>query len=443
MKRCFFIFLLILCLLPLGGWAEEETATALYPIRENGLWGYMNRAGEVVIEPQWARAWPFEGSTALVGTDDDDNSYGIIDRQAEWVLKPEYNIYPMDYLGRTPEAGHGLYAVCKDDKMGYFDLDTAFFSGLQWTEVWEAYTESPLLAVADPKTGATGYVDRASGEQVIPGLYHTFYPALFYEGIAVVEYEDEESYEDEDPGTFLINEAGTIISLPEGIKAVWGARASCGRVAIEDENGLKGYADLQGQIVIPPQYLYADDFCEDRAAVQVDEGVWAIIGLDGEYILENLSARPGDYHHGVVTAEQNGVLACFDAEGHLLLNRLPDMMDAGDGLFWAPVGGTSQANHYWWSWCLTDPEGHVLSEPGVSIQLDYPAFDQDGDCFSEGLHPVGDGMGHWGYMNRQGKIAIAFQYDSAVSFCNGLALVEKDGRLMYIDHSGAVVWEER
>ena len=27
--------------------------------------------------------------------------------------------------------------------------------------------------------------------------------------------------------------------------------------------------------------------------------------------------------------------------------------------------------------------------------------------------------------------------------CNGLALVEKDGRLMYIDHSGAVVWEER
>ena len=145
----------------------------------------------------------------------------------------------------------------------------------------------------------------------------------------------------------------------------------------------------------------------------------------------------------MVTAEQNGVLACFDAEGHLLPNRLPDMMDAGDGLFWAPVGGTSQANHYWWSWCLTDPEGHVLSEPGVSIQLDYPVFDQDGDCFSEGLHPVGDGMGHWGYMNRQGKIAIAFQYDSAVSFCNGLALVEKDGRLMYIDHSGAVVWEER
>ena len=26
---------------------------------------------------------------------------------------------------------------------------------------------------------------------------------------------------------------------------------------------------------------------------------------------------------------------------------------------------------------------------------------------------------------------------------NGPALVEKDGKMMYIDHSGAVVWEER
>ena len=27
--------------------------------------------------------------------------------------------------------------------------------------------------------------------------------------------------------------------------------------------------------------------------------------------------------------------------------------------------------------------------------------------------------------------------------CDGPAWVEKDGKLMYIDHSGAVVWEER
>ena len=430
--------LTLLLLFPFCGFAQEDSA-ALYPICENRLWGYMNRQGETVIEPQWATVWPFEGNTALVSIDEGNMYYGIINQHGEWVLEPEYYIYPMDYLGRTPEIGHGLYAVYKDGQMSYFDMDTGFFSGLRWTEVWDNYTESPLLAVRDPKTDATGYVDRASGEQVLPGLYHTFYPALFYEGIAVVNYEDEELYEDNSSGAFMINEAGDIIPLPDGIKAVDSACAACGRVAVEDQNGLVGYADLKGQVIIAPQYLYGEDFCEDRAAVQVAEGEWAIIRLDGEYILENLTARPQDYHHGVVVAAQDGTLACFDTNGRLLPNRMPDTMDIGDGLFWIPVGRTDQSNCYWWSWCLSDAECNKLSE---AIQLDYPAFADDAIYFSNDLQPVGNGQGHWGYMNRQGEITIAYQYDSADQFRDGLALVNKDGKLQYIDHDGNVVWAE-
>ena len=46
MKRRILVWVMILCLVPLGAWAEEETAPALYPIRENGLLGYMNRRGK-------------------------------------------------------------------------------------------------------------------------------------------------------------------------------------------------------------------------------------------------------------------------------------------------------------------------------------------------------------------------------------------------------------
>ena len=34
MKRLILVWVMILCLVALGVWAEEETATALYPIRE-------------------------------------------------------------------------------------------------------------------------------------------------------------------------------------------------------------------------------------------------------------------------------------------------------------------------------------------------------------------------------------------------------------------------
>ena len=49
----------------------------------------------------------------------------------------------------------------------------------------------------------------------------------------------------------------------------------------------------------------------------------------------------------------------------------------------------------------------------------------------------------WGYIDERAQWVIPAQYDSAAGFSDCLALVEKDGKLMYIDHSGAVVWEER
>ena len=58
------------------------------------------------------------------------------------------------------------------------------------------------------------------------------------------------------------------------------------------------------------------------------------------------------------------------------------------------------------------------------------------------MHPVKQNC-LWGYIDERAQWVIPAQYDSAAGFSDCLALVEKDGKLMYIDHSGAVVWEER
>ena len=100
MKRLILVWVMILCLVPLGGWAEEETASALYPIRENGLWGYMNRAGKVVIEPQWATVWPFDSDMALVSTlpvNRDSNGNGVIDRSGQYLIAPQDHVTIEDY----------------------------------------------------------------------------------------------------------------------------------------------------------------------------------------------------------------------------------------------------------------------------------------------------------------------------------------------------------
>ena len=62
-------------LLPLMGLTEDD---ALYPIRENGLWGYMNRQGDTVIKPQWGYAGQFRDGLAVVGVDGDGEDCGLL-----------------------------------------------------------------------------------------------------------------------------------------------------------------------------------------------------------------------------------------------------------------------------------------------------------------------------------------------------------------------------
>lgn len=42
----------------------------------------------------------------------------------------------------------------------------------------------------------------------------------------------------------------------------------------------------------------------------------------------------------------------------------------------------------------------------------------------------------WGYVKPCEGVAIDFLYDGASDFTNGIALVEKDGEVFYIDQSG-------
>ncbi|MBR3100117.1 MAG: WG repeat-containing protein, partial [Clostridia bacterium] len=83
MNRLILVCLMILTLCLSVSLAEEE-AQPLYPIRENGLWGYMNRAGEVVIEPQWMKAETFSGGVAIVEADGEQkDGQGLIRTNGE------------------------------------------------------------------------------------------------------------------------------------------------------------------------------------------------------------------------------------------------------------------------------------------------------------------------------------------------------------------------
>lgn len=77
----------------------------LAPVKIRGKWGYVNRKGEVVIKRQFTEAYPFiEGRAAVkVGI-----VWGFIDEKGVFMVNPQYDYIPQDYLYQTLGMGTAL-----------------------------------------------------------------------------------------------------------------------------------------------------------------------------------------------------------------------------------------------------------------------------------------------------------------------------------------------
>src|SRR6185369_6934339 len=84
----------------------------LYPIMsQDRKWGYIDKAGNVVIQPQFERARIFSEGLASVSVD--GNRYGYIDKSGTFVINPQYD--------EARSFSEGLAVVISDGKVGYID----------------------------------------------------------------------------------------------------------------------------------------------------------------------------------------------------------------------------------------------------------------------------------------------------------------------------------
>lgn len=465
MKKTLALFVFMLCLLPLFAAGAEEKAP-LYPAHgENGKMGYIDRAGEWVIAPQFDSAGDFRGNYASVSiypadydpeTDDpwELDCDGIIDRNGEFVLPPVYSLaagQSGDYFGGKDtgiwlvhrradnvwgEDEEGEEIILQSPLYGFFDIPSGCFSGLKWDDIWPWCSDSRLIPVMED-TGA-GYADRSTGEMVIPCQYFDSDPGNFHEGVASVAYMDEEW----NPlDFFLIDETGAEIPLPKGIHSLYRSIASEGRVMVESEQELRGYADLQGNVVIPPQFLWVEAFQDGIALVQFQEEDWGFIDRQGNTVSRGCQDDGNwgpDYANGVLVVHTgSNARTVYAITGEELFtftspenverfNLYPPMKN---GLCWFFEG--EKGGRYRWG--LANLRGEIVSEAQWQL-ADFEPMD-----FPEGLQLVMKG-GKWGYIDETGTVALPLIYDRAYSFENGLARVEIGNRCAYIDREGKEVF---
>lgn len=325
----------------------------IYDGPHDGLFGYINKAGEWVIQPQFYWAMDFsEGLAAVVLAE--GGPLGFVDETGEVVIQPQFCLAPYEFsdgvavvrepatqdLGYINKAGEfvlepqtswclpfseGLAAVRLKSQAGVAYIDATGQVVIQ-TEFWTAEGFSGGLARVQPmRDGPWGYIDKTGSLVIQPqfqfGAHMSGYlPGDFSEGLARVQLA---------------------------------------------KNGPSGYIDKTGKPVIRPQFFEARNFSEGLAAVQpVEDGLWAYIDPAGGFALQPQFAFATDFSEGVAWVWGP------DERGPLLIDKAGEVLSKGEQ--------------------LDDPE-HI-----------WPS------SFSNGLAALVETEGGrlWGYMDKTGEVVF-------------------------------------
>lgn len=244
----------------------DPSAFPLFPIEENGKWGYIDISGDVVIVPRFEQAYHFREGLGQVEI---DGKNGFIDRAGNTVIEPQFkSAWPFS---------EGLAVVqFENRRWGYIDQTGRTVIEPQYLIAFP-FTEG--LAATMDREEAWGFIDK-SGNTVIPHRYCstemcTSMPEKFSDGLAAVPFDDK-----------------------------W------------------GYIDKNGEVVIRPGFYEADHFCEGLARVQVD-GKWGYIDTAGNYVIASEYDEAYDFSEGFAMVRQGAKKGYIDKTGTVFIN--PDL----------------------------------------------------------------------------------------------------------------------
>ena len=310
---------------------KKKDETELYDIDVKGKKGFIDKKGNIVIQPQFDEAGYFYEGLSCVAIDE---KYGFIDEKGNYFIDPMFDhpsIFeegyaflhnkfikrstkeimtpPYDYTGIS-RLQEGKAVILKNRQFGYMDqngkvaIEPKFEEARDFSEGFAAVsietTGMPLWGYIDgsgkfliePRFmwagpfsegiahvtvmgSGSGYIDKTGRFIIEPKLYGG---EDFCEGFASV-WIDRQLYYIDKSGAFVLGPFDDAESFAEGLAAV-------------HMQGKWGYIDKKGEIVIEPQFSRADYFRNDLAYVETED--WkGYIDKSGN-IIWKLNFEPGE-----------------------------------------------------------------------------------------------------------------------------------------------------
>lgn len=228
--------------------------------------------------------------------------------------------------------------------------------------------------------------------------------------------------------TNYINKKGEVVlTVPysagrfqEGLARIW-------------QQGMVGYIDQTGQVVIKPRSISSLDFSQGLAMFFAtsnsqradNKQLYGFIDREGKIAIEPKLTKPSNHNGNNFEFKQDGLalvevgqrMGFIDKTGKVVM--VFDEADAfSEGLAPVKIDG---------KFGFVDTKGKVVITPKFEKAW----------SFSEGLAAI-TLNGKTGFIDKFGEIAIQPQFKQAVSFSDGMAAVQVDEKWGYIDRTGRI-----
>ena len=434
MKKLTVLICLVMALVSLSApMAAADPETSLWPAYdpETGLWGYIDEQGAWGIAPQWETALSFRNGYAIVNQGKD--AYGIIDERGAYIFQPVYDYVTCGTIGYDTWVDNDVYVIYDNSLCGWFDTESGYISGLCWEHVY-SWDDSPyvIAGVAGKKT----FVNRATGKRLLPLM--DMFSFGFSEGLALCWAGDEGLY-------FVVDLEGNILQLPEGLNATDGYCQE-GLLVVEDVNGLYGYVDTAGQVVIAPQYEDGGLFQDGYAVVEKD-GEYLLIDRENHVIATGWEDVLGAWADGGIAVEGDDCWAVLNQDGTVRFRIEVEPYEYAKGVVICPPleeGGPWWVG-YWYGGVGTD-YGLMTADGAWLVDADdgMDSFYLSNDMFSDdpmGWHAAWYQDG-FGFIDGAGNTVLPFIYEDAGHFEGALARVLLwDATEAYINRAGEIVYQ--
>ncbi|WP_258525698.1 WG repeat-containing protein [Paenibacillus sp. YN15] len=359
-----------------------------------------------------------------------------------WAAEAQASLSVMDWTAEGP-AERVRYALSAAGESGYARRAPALFpasvnttSGQMWGYV-DAGGKMRLAPVYDyaenfqnnglavvSKGGKNGIIN-TGGQFVVEPRFDSI--GEFSEGRAVVS---------DDKGAYVIDEQGRRVTPPDKVYT-YIQPYSDGRalfyLSSPEGNAAYGYLDRDGAEVIPATFMEGTDFRNGKAVVKVKDGLYRLIGLQGETLTELPYAFVGPLSEGVMAyqATDGGKYGYVNEQGAVVI--APAFTGAQP--FQQGRAVVNTAEDYGANYGVIDTSGK-FTIPAAGY-ADIRLLGQDRAALGKPIDPARPYLGtSYAISDLNGKLYSAFQYLDVQNFNRGAASAQDARSTFFIGPDG-------